>query len=69
MASLRVRNIDETTIAQLRHRAESNKRSLEEEAVQIIEAHLSYALKTDPAFRSAVQKDAKILRDKKRRSG
>jgi plasmid stability protein len=68
MASLRVRNIDETTIAQLRHRAESNKRSLEEEALQI-EVHLSYALKTDPAFRSAVQKDAKILRDKKRRSG
>ncbi|MFL6306788.1 MAG: FitA-like ribbon-helix-helix domain-containing protein [Candidatus Sulfotelmatobacter sp.] len=69
MASLRIRNIDETTMSELRQRAESNKRSLEEEALQIIEAHLSYALKTDPAFRRAVRKDAKILRDKKRRSG
>jgi plasmid stability protein len=61
--------MDETTMNQLRQRAETNKRSLEEEALQIIEAHMSYALKTDPAFRSAVRKDAKILGDTKRRSG
>lgn len=50
MASLRVRNIDETTMGRLRQRAESNKRSLEQEALQIIETHLSYALKTDLHF-------------------
>jgi plasmid stability protein len=48
MASLRVRNIDETTMGRLRQGAESNKRSLEQEALRIIETHLSYALKTDP---------------------
>jgi hypothetical protein len=56
-------------MSNLRQRADSNKRSLGEEALEIIEAHLSYALKTDPAFRRAVRKDAEFLRGKKRRSG
>ena len=69
MARLGVRNIDEITMSRLRQRAATNKRSPEEEALEIIEAHLSYAWKTDPAFRWAVRKDEEILRGKKRRSG
>jgi len=69
MATLRVRNIDETTMSKLRERAERHGRPLEDEVVDIIEAHLRYAMKTDPAFRRAVRKEAGMRRASRRRSG
>ena len=68
MNTLKVRNLNETTTRELRARAARHSRSVAEEAVEILETELDHALKNDPEFRTAVEKDAAKRRGKQRRS-
>ena len=69
MATLRVRNLDETTMRELRARAAKHRRSVANEALEILETELDRMLKNDPEFRRLVREDAARRRAKQRRSG
>lgn len=69
MATLRVNNIDKTTMRKLKERAEMHGRSPANELREIIAAELKYAWENDAKFRRAVLKDRKNYGSKRRRRG
>jgi plasmid stability protein len=69
MATLRVRNLDETMMRELRARAAKHRRSLSAEVLEILETELDRMLKNDPEFRRLVREDSARRRAKQRRSG